>query len=217
MKIFSQPFSTIYAGTDFSRGTPHIGPQRLWEFLPHLLSPQDKFMQQNAQNRHKKLWLFHQGENRHTVDIPMVMNRLMAGIYSKVYQTHCSAWDGETFTSIYECINSESCKLSQKTKDTFPSILFLEVTVRNVAWTLAYWMCAAMGNMKICPDPLDEKKLYGYAMDKKGKPIWADVVMEEQRLSLDDAQIVEKVALPLKKRTKFLSPHQGEEGSSAQG
>lgn len=175
------------SGTDFSRGTPHVGPQRLWEFLPHLLSSQNKFMQQSSQNnRNRKLWLFH-GE-RSTVDISTVMNRVMAGIYSKVWQAHCSSWDGETFASMYECITSPSCKLAAKTKESFPSALTMEVTVRNVAWTLAYWMCAAMGNMKICPDPLEKNRLYGYALDKKGKPIWADVVIAEERLGSGGAE-----------------------------
>lgn len=119
-------------GTDFSRSTPQIGPHRMWEFLPHLLSSQDRFVQMNAQERHKKLWLLNADKN--TVDIQMVMNRLMAGIYAKVWSAHCSAWDGETFASMYECIQDPSCKLGQKTKESFPTALTMEVTIRNIAW-----------------------------------------------------------------------------------
>jgi hypothetical protein len=52
----------------------------------------------------------------------------------------------------------------------------METTVRNVAWTLAYWMCAAMGNMKVCPNPLDGGGVYGYVLDAKGRPTWKDNV-----------------------------------------
>ena len=43
-------------------------------------------------------------------------------------------------------------------------------------------MCAAMGNMKVCPDPLESGRLYGYALDRNGRPTWADVVVAEERL-----------------------------------
>ncbi len=189
------------AGTDFSRGTPQIGPHRMWEFLPHLLSPtMDKFLQQSSDAMHgcrmsNKVWLLEEKsescpqhiavENQIMVDMKQVMDRLMAGIYAKVWAAHCGAWNGQTFVSLCQCIHNPHCKLSSKTKDSFPSVKTMETTVRNVNWTLAYWMSAAMGSMQGCPNPLaldasnQYVPIYGYVLDAKGKPTWADLIAEE--------------------------------------
>lgn len=51
----------------------------------------------------------------------------------------------------------------------------LATTVRNVSWNMVYWICAAEGDMSMCPDPIHP--MYGYAMDSKGRPQYLDVVV----------------------------------------
>jgi hypothetical protein len=166
------------AGTDFSRGTPQIGPHRMWEFLP-LVVRKTKKLRLCKWNSEKLDGI------RMVVDILAVSNQLMANIYSQVWPSHIKEWDGESFVSMFECVR-QATKLSSKTREAFPTALQMDTTARNIAWTLMYWMCAAEGSMKECPDPLHDDGMYGYALDAKGKPTWKDVAVVEGRIQKTD-------------------------------
>lgn len=107
------------------------------------------------------------------VDLDVVCNKLVAGIYSIVWAAHCGAqWDQKTFASVRKCVMAS--KLSEKTKLMFPSSEMLLTTVKNVSWTIKYWEAACHGDMGLCPDPVQPE--YGFALDSKGRPAWSDLV-----------------------------------------
>lgn len=169
-KIFSGPFpigslvSVIaLAGTDFSRPTPQLGAHRMWENLPLLLS--------NKASKKMEL-VTCQEDDEMQIDLDSMCNKLIAGIYSIVWSAHCSGWDQKTFGSIRSCIMQS--KLGEKTKLMFPSQETILTTVKNIAWTIKYWEAACMGDMSLCPDPVHAE--FGFALDSKGRPAWADLV-----------------------------------------
>lgn len=165
-KMFSgpSPISSLVsvialAGTDFSRPTPQLGAHRMWENLPLLLGSK------------RKICIL--SDEEQGLDLDAVCNKLIAGIYSLVWAAHCSAsWDQKTFESVRKCVMQS--KLAEKTKLAFPSVEMLLTTAKNVDWTIKYWKAACLGDMSLCPDPVQPE--YGFALDSKGRPSWADLV-----------------------------------------
>lgn len=159
-------------GTDFVRGTPRIGPHRMWELLPLVLRGYHK--------KGEKINIFKPSggddNENYVLDEDVVCDIIMYKLYCEVFSGHApkSTPSKPTFQSLSKFIKSNECRLGNATKESFPTMEMMATTVRNISWNLAYWICASKCNMQDVPDPIQPS--YGYAMDGKGKPQYLDVV-----------------------------------------
>ena len=81
----------------------------------------------------------------------------MACIYAAKYATHVSGTPA-SLNHVFEALHHS--KLSQRTRDSLPSVGRVVCTVRNVNWLLRYWREAS-----VVPDPLQQEAgvpTYGY-------------------------------------------------------
>jgi hypothetical protein len=110
----------LFGGTDFSRGMPKIGPKRAWEFLQHTAF---RHLQHCFDTSTKQL------------NVDETVENLIARAYGAVFPKHTAGAHGFAGT-MRKLLSS---KLSDKTKDTLPSLLFSEVSVLNANWIVSYW------------------------------------------------------------------------------
>ena len=173
-------------GNDFCRSIPQIGPHRMWELLPLVLRDHQK-MRQAVSCKKTKLDLFSHSPSHMVREAAphdprwemlhegVLRDVIIARLYSHVYSRHCAEWDAaSSFQGIRAIIVSSECKLSQSTKQAFPTRGMLTGCVRNSSWNLMYWLSAVHGTMLgVCPDPLSSR--YAYELQPDGKPGWMDV------------------------------------------
>ena len=107
-------------GTDFTRSMPQLSGKSVFGLLPDL-------------------WLPLMGSYdpvRGQLDVGRTMDGLVACIYSSKFATHikspCSSLQG-----IFDTLHGS--KLSQRTRDSLPSVLRISCTIRNVNWLIKYW------------------------------------------------------------------------------
>lgn len=162
------------SGTDFCRAMPRVGGKRLWELL-----------QVVAAEERGKLQIFKPPSAAHAMcceyDEDLICDHIMTKVYGKVFAAHVKGrgQDCKTLQSMSAAIKSDSCKLSSKIKEDFPTMEMAVTTVRNMSWTLGYWTGAVLDKMQAVPDPLHVK--YGYVLDAKGRPQWLDIAMREAK------------------------------------
>jgi hypothetical protein len=128
-------------GTDFTRGMPQLSGRSVFGLLPDL-------------------WLALVRSYDPSVgqlDVDSATDRLVACIYAAKYATHVSGTPA-SLNHVFEALHHS--KLSQRTRDSLPSVGRVVCTVRNVNWLLRYWREAS-----VVPDPLQQEAgvpTYGY-------------------------------------------------------
>ena len=109
-------------GTDFTRNMPQLSGKSVFGLLPDL-------------------WLdlmVSYDPTTGQLDVDRTSNRLVACMYAIKYATHVKAI--KTPTSLHQITEAlQRSKLSQRTRDSLPSVGRVLCTVRNVNWLLKYW------------------------------------------------------------------------------
>jgi hypothetical protein len=107
-------------GTDFTRNMPQLSGRSVFGFLPDLYLPLMRSYDPAT------------GQ----LDVDSATDRLVACLYSTKYATHIRA-PPASLHHVFEALHHS--KLSQRTRDTLPSVGRVVCTVRNVNWLLKYW------------------------------------------------------------------------------
>jgi hypothetical protein len=122
--VLGAVFLMLCAGTDFSRGTPLLGPKRMWDALPQIA---ESLMGAVGANRQ--------------IDGEAVLNRVIARLYAFHYSKHVGAGllvlGGGGLEAVLKGL--QRSKLSDGTKEKLPSVERMQVTMRNVQWVIQYW------------------------------------------------------------------------------
>jgi hypothetical protein len=134
-------------GTDFSRHMPQLSGKTMYSYLP-------------------SIWMtlaivYDPASNSLRVD--EAVDRLVALIYKTKFQKHVKG-SGMSLESVL--LEIQASGISQRTRDSMPSVGRMACTVRNANWVLAYWTC-----QNPPPDPL--QPAYGFML-VKGRPQYAD-------------------------------------------
>lgn len=107
-------------GTDFSRNMPQLSGRAVFGLLPDLwLALIQTYDPQTGQ-----------------MNVQGGTDSLVARIYACKYATHVKA-PPTTLHHVFEALHHS--KLSQRTRDSLPSVSRVACTVRNVNWLLRYW------------------------------------------------------------------------------
>ena len=107
-------------GTDFTRNMPQLSGRSVFGFLPDLwLALMRSYDPSTGQ-----------------MDVDSATDRLVACIYAIKYATHVKA-PPSSLHHVFEAL--QHSKLSQRTRDSLPSVARVVCTVRNVNWLLKYW------------------------------------------------------------------------------
>ena len=110
-------------GTDFTRNMPQLSGRSVFGFLPDLYLPLMRSYDPAT------------GQ----LDVDSATDRLVAGLYSTKYATHVKT-PPASLHHVFEVLHRS--KLSQRTRDTLPSVGRVVCTIRNVNWLLKYWQDA---------------------------------------------------------------------------
>lgn len=124
-------------GTDFTRQMPLISGKSMWDMLVHIWMPLTLSYDPLAEQ----------------FKLPMTANKLISNLYTLKFANHI-AKDSKTLVSVIHDIQHAK-KLSDKSKQRFPSEIQITTTIRNCNWVLQYWKCENV------PDPISEQ--FGYA------------------------------------------------------
>ena len=147
--VFSAVYLMLWAGTDFSRNIPLIGPKRMWDALPLISRP---------------LMQAVRGEG--AVNERMFLNLVIARMYAMNYKKHVPPVSPMTLEGVLTQL--QKSKLSEGTKKKLPTEERVLTTLHNLNWVVQYWR---MEN-GIVDTPLDGH--FGYAQDVKGNMAFAD-------------------------------------------
>ena len=107
-------------GTDFTRNMPQLSGRSVFGYLPDLYLPLMRSYDPIT------------GQ----LDVESATDRLVACIYATKYATHIKA-PPASLHHVFEALHHS--KLSQRTRDSLPSVARIVCTVRNVNWLLKYW------------------------------------------------------------------------------
>ena len=107
-------------GTDFTRNMPQLSGRGVFGYLPDLYLPLMRSYDPIS------------GQ----LDVDSATDRLVACIYATKYATHIKA-PPASLHHVFETLHHS--KLSQRTRDSLPSVGRIVCTVRNVNWLLKYW------------------------------------------------------------------------------
>ena len=119
-------------GTDFTRSMPQLSGRSVFGLLPDLWMALMQSYDPTA------------GQLR----VDSATDSLVARIYATKYATHVKA-PPTSLHHVFEALHHS--KLSQRTRDSLPSVPRVACTVRNVNWLLRYW------RMPACvPSPLEQ-------------------------------------------------------------
>ena len=107
-------------GTDFTRNMPQLSGRSVFGFLPDLwLALMRSYDPSTGQ-----------------LDVDSATDRLVACIYATKYATHVKA-PPSSLHHVFETLHHS--KLSQRTRDSLPSVARVVCTVHNENWLLKYW------------------------------------------------------------------------------
>ena len=107
-------------GTDFTRNMPQLSGRSVFGLLPDLwLALMRSYDPSTGQ-----------------MDVDSATDRLVACLYATKYATHVKAAPS-SLHHVFETLHHS--KLSQRTRDSLPSVARVVCTVRNVNWLLKYW------------------------------------------------------------------------------
>ena len=114
-------------GTDFTRNMPQLSGKSVFGLLPDLwMALMVSYDPTTGQ-----------------LDVVKASDRLVACMYSSKYATHVKSTPStqtSTPTSLHHVLEAlQRSKLSQRTRDSLPSVGRVLCTVRNVNWLLKYW------------------------------------------------------------------------------
>ena len=149
--VFTAVFLMLCAGTDFSRNLPLIGAKRIWDCLPDIAVPAIQALKGGSQ-----------------LNETMFMNLVAGKLYGLIYCNHLTCPPSVPFERILASLKAS--KLSQGTKNKFPSSQRLQNTIKNLNWVTKYWM---MDNGHV-ETPLNGE--YGYAKDSNGNMNFVDLI-----------------------------------------
>jgi hypothetical protein len=107
-------------GTDFTRSMPQLSGKSVFGLLPDLwLSLMGSYDPMQGQ-----------------LDLGRASDGLVACIYASKYATHVKT-PSTSLQGVFETLHRS--KLSQRTRDSLPSVPRIVCTIRNVNWLLKYW------------------------------------------------------------------------------
>ena len=107
-------------GTDYTRGMPQLSGKSVFHLMP------DIWMQ--LMRSYNPL----SGQ----LDVDSATDGVVAAVYAAKYATHVKA-PPFSLHSVLEILHGS--KLSQRTRDSLPSVARIACTVRNVNWLILYW------------------------------------------------------------------------------
>ena len=127
-------------GTDYTRNMPQISGRSLFNFLSDVWLPlMRSYNPMTGQ-----------------LDVDSATDNLVSCIYACKYATHVGT--APSLHSVLEALHGS--KLSQRTRDSLPTVARVQCTARNVNWLIRYWR-----QPTLVPDPLQNEggvALYGF-------------------------------------------------------
>lgn len=139
-------------GTDFTRHMPQLSGKSVFNVLPDLIPS----------------LMLSFDVDQHQLDVDTAIHSLVAGIYAAKFGVHVTMSKASSNFNLGSVLTSlRTSKLSQRTKESFPSVAQIECTVRNVNWLLHYWTHA-----EGAPCPVDPQ--YGFVRNAKGLVTFVD-------------------------------------------
>ena len=127
----------LCAGTDFSRPLPQLGPKRLWEHLP-AIAP----------------YLVQSAPLGAPPNAELFGCAVVGRVYRKVFEKHVRPLLMRDSAPSLEAVLThlrERSQLAPSTRARLPTPEQIDVTLRNIAWVISYWMAL---NSRV-PTPLD--------------------------------------------------------------
>ena len=118
-------------GTDFTRSMPQVSGKTVFGFLPDICMALMRSYDTST------------GQ----MDIQSTIDYLVSAIYACKFSSH---FETPPLTLSSTLISLHSSKLSQRTRDSLPTVPRVECTVRNVNWLLKYW-----SEPTLTPNPLE--------------------------------------------------------------
>lgn len=142
-----------FTGTDFSKGLPYLSPQKIWDalqqgLLAHVVGCFDR--------------------DSLSLDVEQTCDRVIARLYAQAYRKHVREHDRMLMADVATQLKDKSA-LSASVRERLPSLQNTQCLVRNANWLMQYWQCADDGKY---PDPMAGD--FGFALNKKGQPVYAD-------------------------------------------
>jgi hypothetical protein len=107
-------------GTDFTRSMPQLSGKSVFGLLPDLWLP--------LMGSYDPI----QGQ----LDVRRTADMLVACIYASKYANHVKT-NSVSLQTVFDAL--QRSKLSQRTRDSLPSVSRITCTIRNVNWLLKYW------------------------------------------------------------------------------
>ena len=132
------------SGTDFTRKLPGITGKTLYEYLPMLWL---------------QLSVAYDASTNH-LRIDTMLNQVVGTIYKIKFKNHLKH-EPRTLAEVLSTLTSGS-KLSEKTKQSLPSVETIACTIRNINWLMQYW------TVEQYPDPVPESGEYGFKRTRTG-------------------------------------------------
>lgn len=134
----------LFGGTDFSRGMPQIGPKRVWDILQEITKTLAKCFD----------------EELYQLDKQLTQEILISKIYATIFAAHTMGTRG-----LHNTLRAlQYSKLSERTKQSLPTVDYIGTSIANANWIISYWA----GDIR---NELD----YGYCRDGK-RLVYADQV-----------------------------------------
>jgi hypothetical protein len=107
-------------GTDFTRSMPQLSGRSVFGLLPDLWLP--------------LMGSYDPGQGQ--LDLGRASDNLVACIYASKYASHVKT-PPTSLRHVFETLHQS--KLSQRTRDSLPSVQRILCTIRNVNWLIKYW------------------------------------------------------------------------------
>jgi len=140
-------------GTDYTRHMPQLSGKTVFGLLQDILP--------------SLMRSFNVEENQ--LDIEKAIDVLVAGIYATKFGIHVQTSKASKNFSLQTVLQSlRTSKLSQRTKESFPTLNQIQCTIKNVNWLLLYWTWPER-----VPSPLDPR--FGFQKNKKGLVTFEDL------------------------------------------
>jgi hypothetical protein len=140
-------------GTDYTRHMPQMSGKSVFGLLTDLMP----------------LLLRSFDVDQNQLDVESAVDSLVAGIYAAKFGVHVSKSTASrdfNLKSVLQCLRTS--KLSQRTRESFPTLDQIECTVRNVNWLLLYWTWPER-----VPHPIQPQ--FGFTKNQKGLVTFVDL------------------------------------------
>jgi hypothetical protein len=133
-------------GTDFTRHMPQLSGKSVFALLPNLITSLGRCYDTTMNQLH----------------VDLAVDALVAGIYAAKFGVHVTMSQACPNFSLKSVLNSlRTSRLSQRTKESFPTLGQIDCTVKNVNWLLLYWT-----QPESVPCPVDPR--FGFGRNEKG-------------------------------------------------